>query len=254
MKIISLLFCFAVFSFAQISDSLKDEILMRQTLLFTEKQKTTGEIVGSVIDAATKMPIEKAKVEILGTGKSVTTGKDGQYSLSDISKGFYQIKASAKGFSSEVQNNIEVENNVIQKLFFSLTMNPVDPPDFVAVEKQPQPLLGHSPSPQYPLIAQRDSVEGVIWIKLVVDEDGIVKKTQVLKKTFTKNNVEIDLEHAKLSTKAAADSLTITVLDAASRWKFSPAILKGEPVRVWVSIPFKFKLDSPYKEDKKLKK
>lgn len=130
MKIISLLFCFAVFSFAQISDSLKDEILMRQTLLFTEKQKTTGEIVGSVIDAATKMPIEKAKVEILGTGKSVTTGKDGQYSLSDISKGFYQIKASAKGFSSEVQNNIEVENNVIQKLFFSLTMNPVDPPDF----------------------------------------------------------------------------------------------------------------------------
>ena len=33
-------------------------------------------------------------------------------------------------------------------------------------------------------------------------------------------------------------------IDAAMKWKFSPAILKGKPVAVWVTVPFKFRLNN----------
>lgn len=254
MKTILIFLCLVVYSSAQINDTLKNEIKIQQTLLVSDEQNQKGNIAGTVIDVVTKTPIAGVRVEILGTDKFSITSKDGQYSILDVSKGFYQIKAIAKGYNSETQNNVAVENGIAQRVFFTLKMNSVDPPDFVPVDVQPQPLPGSNPAPKYPLIAKLEKVEGVIWIRLIVDEDGIVKKTEVLKKTFTKENVEINSTNASLSTKVATDSLTTTALDAASRWKFTPALLKGDPVKVWVSIPFKFKLDSPHKDEKKEKK
>jgi outer membrane biosynthesis protein TonB len=29
------------------------------------------------------------------------------------------------------------------------------------------------------------------------------------------------------------------------KWKFKPAMMDGKPVAVWVTIPFKFKMDNP---------
>ncbi len=98
------------------------------------------------------------------------------------------------------------------------------PPDFVPVEKQPQPIPGSSPSPVYPEIARRAGVEGTVWVKIWVDKEGNAKKAMILK-----SDAPLFDEPAK---------------EAAMKWKFTPAIMNNGPVAVWVSIPFKFRLNA----------
>ena len=95
------------------------------------------------------------------------------------------------------------------------------PPDFVPVEKQPTPVK--NPAPLYPEIARRAGVEGTVWVKIWVDKEGKAKKAQILK------------SDAELFNQAA--------IDAAMQWVFTPAVMNNGPVAVWVSIPFKFKLN-----------
>lgn len=95
------------------------------------------------------------------------------------------------------------------------------PPDFVPVEKQPAPVK--SPSPAYPEIARRAGVEGTVWVKIWVDKEGKAKKALIQK------------SDAELFNQAA--------IDAAMQWVFTPAVMNNGPVAVWVSIPFKFKLN-----------
>ncbi len=98
------------------------------------------------------------------------------------------------------------------------------PPDFVPVEKQPQPLPGNAPPPIYPEIARRAGVEGTVWVKIWVDKEGNPKKALIM--------------------KSDAELFNQPAIDAAMKWKFTPAIMNNGPVSVWVSIPFKFKLNA----------
>ena len=95
------------------------------------------------------------------------------------------------------------------------------PPDFVAVEKQPVAIK--SPMPAYPEIARRAGVEGTVWVKIWVDKEGKAKKAEVIK-----SDAELFNQSAK---------------EAAMQWVFTPAVMNNGPVSVWVSIPFKFKLN-----------
>jgi protein TonB len=97
------------------------------------------------------------------------------------------------------------------------------PPDFVPVEKQPLPIPGNNPSPVYPEIARRAGVEGTVWVKIWVDKEGNPKKAQVI--------------------KSDAELFNQPAIEAAMKWKFTPAIMNNGPVAVWVSIPFKFRLN-----------
>ena len=95
------------------------------------------------------------------------------------------------------------------------------PPDFVPVEKQPVPIK--NPAPAYPEIARRAGVEGTVWVKIWVDKEGKAKKAQVI--------------------KSDAELFNQNAIDAALQWTFTPAVMNNGPVAVWVSIPFKFKLN-----------
>ena len=95
------------------------------------------------------------------------------------------------------------------------------PPDFVPVEKNPVPIKQVQPA--YPEIARRAGVEGTVWVKIWVDKEGKAKKADVIK-----SDAELFNEPAK---------------NAAMQWLFTPAIMNNGPVAVWVSIPFKFKLN-----------
>jgi periplasmic protein TonB len=97
------------------------------------------------------------------------------------------------------------------------------PPDFVPVEKTPQPIPGNNPPPVYPEIARRAGVEGTVWVKIWVDKEGNPKKAVV--------------------QKSDAELFNQPAIDAAMKWKFTPAIMNNGPVSVWVSIPFKFRLN-----------
>jgi protein TonB len=94
------------------------------------------------------------------------------------------------------------------------------PPDFVAFEKEPAPV--RPVVPKYPDIALRAGLEGNVYVKAWVDKEGKVRKVVVLK------------SDAQIFEQAA--------IDAASQMVFTPAIMQKNPVSVWVSIPFHFRL------------
>ena len=127
-----------------------------------------------------------------------------------------------------------------------------DPPDELQVDKMPSAI--HTEHPSYPRIARQEGITGMVWLKLLIGEDGSVKKSKVTKSIFSQKEIEVNLEKASSTVKLAIDSLTLACVKSAGQWKFTPAILKDKPVKVWVVLPFKFKLDGPHNDEMKGKK
>jgi TonB family protein len=94
------------------------------------------------------------------------------------------------------------------------------PPDYVPYDQAPEPTK--QVTPKYPDLARRAGMEGTVWIRLWVDEMGKVAKAEV-----TRSDAEIFNEPA---------------LNAGKQWLFKPAMSKGKPIAVWVSVPFRFNL------------
>jgi protein TonB len=96
---------------------------------------------------------------------------------------------------------------------------------FVAVEEQPEPIGGIEAIQKkivYPEIAKRAGVQGRVYIKAFVDENGNVVKAEVIK-----------------GIGAGCDEAAVK---AVMETKFKPGRQRGKPVKVQVSIPVVFKL------------
>lgn len=93
--------------------------------------------------------------------------------------------------------------------------------EFVPIEKQPE--IVKRVLPEYPEIAKRAGVEGTVWVKILLDKQGKPEKAVVIK------------SDAEMFNKPATD--------AAIKFLFTPAIQDKKPVKVWVTFPFKFKLN-----------
>jgi protein TonB len=92
--------------------------------------------------------------------------------------------------------------------------------EFVPVERPPQ--IVKRVFPEYPEMAVRAGLEGTVWVKILVDKDGKPKKAVVIKST------------TEIFNQAAEK--------AAVQFVFTPAVMNNGPVKVWVSIPFRFQL------------
>jgi TonB family protein len=99
---------------------------------------------------------------------------------------------------------------------------PNDPPSdiFQPFEKEPVPVL--TMAPQYPDIPLRAGIEGNVFVKVLITKEGKVKKA--------------------ILVKSDGDLFNQPAIDAAMKWVFTPALMNGKPVPVWVSIPFRFRL------------
>jgi TonB family protein len=90
-------------------------------------------------------------------------------------------------------------------------------------ESPPHPL--HKEVPAYPEVARAGEEEGKVWVRVWIDERGHVW-------------------HAEIEHSEASSLLEEAALDAALKWKFSPARWKdGTPVPSVVVIPFEFSLE-----------
>lgn len=101
-----------------------------------------------------------------------------------------------------------------------------EPVFFVAVEQQPEPIGGLEGIQKrivYPEIAKRAGVQGRVFVKAFVDENGNVVKVELLK-----------------GIGAGCDE---AAMEAVKNTKFSPGKQRGKPVKVQVSIPIVFKLN-----------
>ncbi|MCF8241506.1 MAG: energy transducer TonB [Melioribacteraceae bacterium] len=100
-----------------------------------------------------------------------------------------------------------------------------EPVFFVAVEEQPEPIGGISGIQSrivYPEIAKRAGVQGRVFVKAFVDENGNVVKVELLK-----------------GIGAGCDE---AAMQAVQETKFKPGKQRGKPVKVQVSIPVLFRL------------
>jgi protein TonB len=96
------------------------------------------------------------------------------------------------------------------------------PDEFVAVEEMPVQVYEEHPG--YPEMAERAGIEGVVWVRALVDKDGRVRDAIVQKASGTNAGFE----------EAA--------LEAAFKNRYKPAIQNGRPIPVWVSYRVVFEL------------
>ncbi len=85
------------------------------------------------------------------------------------------------------------------------------------------PVLVYFAKPDYPEIARRSRLEGLVIIKVLVGKDGLVEKTMIIQGV----NPILD--------KAAAQ--------AARKCRFKAGTQRTIPVRAWMAIPYSFKLN-----------
>lgn len=102
-----------------------------------------------------------------------------------------------------------------------------DPTDFVAVEKEPQPLNYEEVRKRigYPLLAKEAGIRGKVIVRVLVSKDGKYEKHIVLRSPH------------KMLTEAVERELP--------NLEFSPGIQAGKPVKVWVTTVFDFQLSEP---------
>uniref|UniRef100_A0A7C6EA94 Energy transducer TonB n=1 Tax=candidate division WOR-3 bacterium TaxID=2052148 RepID=A0A7C6EA94_UNCW3 len=102
----------------------------------------------------------------------------------------------------------------------AITEVPIVP--FWIVEEKPRP--EYIPQPPYPEVARLAGIEGQVVVEALVDVDGKIIDARVLKSS---GNQALD----EAAIRAARDA------------RFTPAKQRDMLVRVWISIPFQFKLN-----------
>jgi len=99
---------------------------------------------------------------------------------------------------------------------------PVDLPHRVGDEvTRPEKVSGAPPV--YTEVARKARVQGVVIIEAIIDEQGNVTNTNILK------GLPMGLDQA--------------AVEAVKTWKFKPAMLEGKPVKVYYTLTVNFKVE-----------
>jgi len=97
--------------------------------------------------------------------------------------------------------------------------------EFWAVEKKPE--VVKRVQPRYPELARRAGIEGQVFVRVLVGEDGRVIRAEI----YGARPAEVK------------DVLGPAALEAAQQFVFTPGMQRDKPVKVWVMIPFQFRLE-----------
>jgi TonB family protein len=81
-------------------------------------------------------------------------------------------------------------------------------------------------NPAYPRMAQQKKVEGTVIISVLISEHGDVADARVLREA------------------GGSSGLNEAALAAVRKWKFRPAVKEGKRVKVWMTYPIVFRLQS----------
>ena len=84
--------------------------------------------------------------------------------------------------------------------------------------------------PAYPKAAAEAGEGGMVMLRVLVGTDGAAREVHFV---------------PEKSTVAADAEITLSTLEVARGWKFSPAMKDGQPVEGWVLVPVKFEPPSP---------
>ena len=243
------IFSLSHFAYSQVSDRFFSANV--PDISASEQQKQGGSIIGTVIDIIDRNPIDNATVEILGTGLKFNTLKDGQFKISNVAQGFYQVRGTAAGYDLQTQNNLYVEEGKQATAFFMLKK--IGLKETVEnADTSPVPISTKSPS--YPDEARKNGGQGIFYFMIEISETGSIVSAKCAERNVYAE--EGKLKDAQVIQKytQAVNQMEKEALESLWQWKFKPAMKDGIPISSRVTIPVKFKLDSSPKEEKKEKK
>jgi protein TonB len=95
---------------------------------------------------------------------------------------------------------------------------------FVFVQEEPKPINMDEVQAAvgYPTVARDADIEGVVVVRVLVDEYGNYRKHRII--------------------KTAHPVLSEAVESKIKMLRFTPAIQGGKPIAFWVNVPFRFTL------------
>ncbi len=220
-----------------------------------------GKIIGVVKNSKTNKPLKGAKVYLKGTLFSAKTDKKGKFEIKNVPLGEYMLVADLDGFKRVIFKDVTVKLKDPPKI--KITLEPVlvkvaetdkgDVPPPKEEEKWVKGKVakkGEVPPPpiddeiawvdydepplvvggfgeivkvlEYPEVARKAGVAGTSVVVVQIDKKGRVIKAKI------KESLHPDCD------KAAIEALKSV------KWK--PAIKDDKPVKVWISVPVKFRL------------
>lgn len=213
------------------SDAANEELLAMQN--------KSGTIFGTVIDIIDRSPVDKATVELLGTGFRTVTSKDGQFKLPNLPEGFYQLRASASGYDVQTQNNLYVEPGRNAPAFFMLKKSGLKE---LSENENSAPVPISTKSPNYPEEARKNGVEGMFYFRIKVNEKGEIQSAVCVERNVYADNGKLKNGQVIEKYQQAVNQLEKEALDAVWQWKFKPALKDGKGISVELTLPIKYKL------------
>jgi protein TonB len=163
------------------------------------------------LSALTPEPVakEKAEEQTIKTQQQLEDIKTPVSSMGDSGKFTYSgpVKVEEKKVEEKIEKQKE-EKTVYQSF---------------EVEKAPEcvNLSQVRSSMSYPEVARQAGIEGRVTVKVLVDVDGSV---------------------IKVGSVSGPDVFADEVRDKSMNLQFTPGLQNGKPVKVWVTVPFNFKL------------
>lgn len=118
--------------------------------------------------------------------------------------------------------NILTKTLALGLLAGSLAIATVSAGEEAAFDARPVPVK--TPPPRFPADMERQGISGVVAVRVVIDETGVVSECSIAKSSHT------EFEQAALM--------------AVKTWKFKPASKDGTAVKSSVVIPIKFTLET----------
>ena len=226
----------------------------------------TGKVHGNIKDSQTGKPIKGANVSIEETTLWAASDGEGKYFITNVPPGVYNLEARKDAYKNVIVSKVSVKEAQSTKIDFKLEpvlmkisetgedAPPPSPPPakekLVKVRETEKDEIPPPPPPpidkkehwvdydnppevvggfgevikvlKYPEGARKSGVAGFVHVTLQIDEDGKIVDSKI------KKSLQPDCDKAALEALKAVN------------WK--PALKKGKPVKVWVTVPVKFAL------------
>ncbi len=108
-------------------------LLLLPTLILAQ----TGKIKGNVTDLTTGEPLIGANVLVVGTSLGASTDVKGEYTISNLQAGVYEVKSSYIGYQAITLTNVRVSADLTTSINFQLPNEGISVGEVVVVSERP---------------------------------------------------------------------------------------------------------------------
>lgn len=195
-------------------------------LLTTVSAQPTHRIKGTVIDKASRQPLEFINVLVLGLGRGGVTDAEGHFNIGEVPPGIYRLQASAVGYKTiltpeyivstkDLTIQIETEENLTELEGVTVTASPFrrDPESPVGLRIIGLQEIEKSPGANRDISRIVQSYPGVAFSPAGYRNDLIVRGGSPSENRFYLDGVEIpNINH--FSTQGASSGGPVGIINA----------------------------------------